>query len=64
MLGVSRPHLVKLLEQGKIPYRKIGSHRRILFEDLEKYDKDLRKTRSERLSFLNKQAQDLNLGYE
>ncbi len=64
MLGVSRPHLVKLLEQGKIPYRKIGGHRRILFEDLEKYDKDLRKTRSERLSFLNKQAQGLNLGYE
>jgi excisionase family DNA binding protein len=63
MLGVSRPHLVKLLEEGKIPYRKIGSHRRILFEDLGKYDKDLRKTRSERLTFLNKQAQELNLGY-
>jgi len=63
MLGVSRPHLVKLLEEGKIPYRKIGSHRRILFEDIGKYDMELRKTRSERLSFLNKQAQELNLGY-
>lgn len=63
MLGVSRPHLIKLLEEGKIPYRKIGSHRRILFEDLGKYDKDLKKTRSERLAFLSKQAQELNLGY-
>jgi len=63
MLGVSRPHLVKLLEEGKIPYRKIGSHRRILFEDLGKYGNDLKKTRSERLAFLTKQAQELNLGY-
>jgi excisionase family DNA binding protein len=63
MLGVSRPHLVKLLEEGKIPYRKIGSHRRILFEDLGKYDNDLKKTRSERLAFLTKQAQEMNLGY-
>jgi excisionase family DNA binding protein len=63
MLGVSRPHLIKLLEEGKIPYRKIGSHRRILFEDIGKYDKDLKKTRSERLAFLTKQAQELNLGY-
>ena len=42
ILGVSRPHLVKLLEEGKIPYRKIGSHRRILFEDLTNYDKELK----------------------
>lgn len=63
ILGVSRPHLVKLLEEGKIPYRKIGSHRRILFEDLTNYDKELKQTRSERLTFLSKQAQELNLGY-
>jgi excisionase family DNA binding protein len=63
MLGVSLPHLVKLLEEGKIPYRKIGSHRRIQFKDLSKYDKDLKKRRSERLAFLTKQAQELNLGY-
>ncbi|HET9055556.1 MAG TPA: helix-turn-helix domain-containing protein [Chitinophagaceae bacterium] len=63
ILGVSRPHLIKLLEEGKIPYRKIGSHRRILFEDLNNYDKELKQTRSERLAFLSKQAQELNLGY-
>ena len=28
-LGCSRPHVVKLLEDGKIPYNKVGKHRRI-----------------------------------
>ncbi len=34
ILGCSRPHLVKLLEEGKIAYTKVGKHRRILFEDV------------------------------
>ena len=36
-LGVSRPTLVKILEQGKIPYDQPGRHRRILFSDLLRY---------------------------
>lgn len=64
MLNVSRPHLVKLLESGKIPFKKIGSHRRILLNDLISYEKGLQKTREQQLKFLAEQAQDLNLGYE
>src|SRR5688500_14330668 len=33
ILGCSRPHLVKLLEEGKIEFTKVGKHRRIRFED-------------------------------
>ncbi|MHB1921363.1 MAG: excisionase family DNA-binding protein [Chitinophagaceae bacterium] len=63
MLNVSRPHLVKLLEEGVIPFKKVGSHRRIELKNLVSYEKKLKKNRIEKLEFLTKQAQDLNLGY-
>ena len=37
MLNVSRPYVIKLLEDGEIPYRKVGSHRRIRTEDVVTY---------------------------
>lgn len=64
MLNVSRPHLVKLLEAGLIPFKKVGSHRRVLLQDIITYEKNLNKEREGQLDFLAKQAQDLNLGYE
>jgi len=64
MLNVSRPHLIKLLENNTIPFKKVGSHRRILLRDLVSYEKSLQRTREEKLKFLSAQAQKLNLGYE
>ncbi len=64
MLQVSRPFFVKLLEKGEIPYKKVGSHRRVLLQDLVSYEAKFRKNRDRQLRFLAKQAQDLNLGYE
>lgn len=61
MLNVSRPHIVKLLEDGIIPHKKVGSHRRILLEDVIEYG---RKQKDANLKFLAEQAQDLKLGYE
>lgn len=64
MLNVSRPHLIKLLETKNIPFKKVGSHRRILLKDIMYYKEQLDKQREAQLDFLSNQAQDLNLGYE
>lgn len=34
LLRVSRPSVIKLLDEGKMPYRKVGAHRRIRYEDI------------------------------
>ncbi len=63
-LKVSRPHVVKLLENNEIPYKKVGSHRRILLADLILYENSVKRNRELQLEKLVEQAQDLNLGYE
>lgn len=42
MLGCSRPHLVKLLGEGKIEFTKVGKHRRIKFEDILAYKNQMK----------------------
>lgn len=51
-LGMSRPTLVKLLECGEIPFTRIGRHRRVLFEDLIKYERNAHIARLEALDDL------------
>ena len=64
MLNVSRPHLVKLLDQGALPHTKNGRHRRIKFADLMAY-KDQRDNTSHTAMYeLAAQAQELGMGYE
>ena len=41
-LGCSRPHLIKLLESGEIPFTKVGRHRRVRYEDVVKFDETMR----------------------
>lgn len=60
-LGCSRPHVVKLLEDGVIPYTKVGKHRRIKFEDLQRYKKAMKDTQRKLLIELMKQDEQFNM---
>ena len=42
LLGCSRPHIVRLLEEGKITYTKVGKHRRIKYEDIVLFKKEMK----------------------
>lgn len=61
LLGVSRPTLIKLLEEGEIPFEVPGRHRRIRLDDLLDYRERRRSKRKESLDELVRQTEDLGL---
>ena len=63
LLGFSRPHLVKLLDEKKIPYRLVGTHRRVRAVDLIEYKRKDEKARKAVLDELTREAQKHGLGY-
>ena len=62
-LNVSRPFLVQLLEQKKLPFRMVGTHRRIRFEDVLRYKENTDAERRKVLDQLATEAQELKMGY-
>lgn len=63
ILNVSRPFLVSLLESGKIPFSKVGTHRRVRYQDLMDYKQSNESERSDALDKLTQLSQELNMGY-
>ncbi|WP_339814778.1 helix-turn-helix domain-containing protein [uncultured Imperialibacter sp.] len=63
ILNVSRPFIIKLLEQGRIPFKKVGKHRRILLHDVLRVKEQQNKVRESQLEKLVKDSQILGLGY-
>ncbi len=39
-LGVSRPTIVRLMERGEIPFERVNTHRRVAFDEVERYRLD------------------------
>jgi excisionase family DNA binding protein len=63
LLRVSRPHLVKLLDDGEIPFHRVGTHRRVRVEDVLAYRKRRFQNRREKLDELTRLSEDFEGGY-
>jgi excisionase family DNA binding protein len=63
VLNVSRPFLIKLLDEKKIPFRKVGKHRRIRMEDVMAYKGVIDAERQSVLDELASDAQEQGMGY-
>ena len=63
VLNVSRPSLIKLLDEGKLAYRKLGTHRRVMLRDLLEFKRHDDAERRAILAELTAEAQALGLGY-
>jgi len=64
LLNVSRPYLVKLLEEGALPFHRTGKHRRVRLADLMQYREARARASAAAMAELTRQSQELAMGYE
>jgi excisionase family DNA binding protein len=63
LLNVSRPYLVKLLDEKRIPCRTVGKYRRVRFDDLMAFKRKDDEARAKVLDQLTAEAQELGMSY-
>lgn len=61
IIGCSRPHLVKLLEDGAIEFVKVGKHRRIMFEDVLKYKQKMKEDQKKHIIDMMNNEEEIGL---
>ena len=62
-LNVSRPFVVKEISEGRLPHRMVGTHRRVLVEDLMAYARKMREQQAQALERMAENARELGLDY-
>ena len=62
-LNVSRPFVIKEIDAGRLPYRMVGTHRRVAFEDLIAYARRMRERQEVALERMVENARELGLEY-
>jgi len=63
VLNVSRPFVSKLLNEGKLPFKTVGTHRRIRFDELMQYKQQQDERSNQLMAELQAEAQELDMGY-
>jgi excisionase family DNA binding protein len=63
ILNVSRPHLIRLLDSKEIPFRRVGTHRRVPLLAVVTYKRRKDEERMKVLNELEAQAQEFKMGY-
>lgn len=63
VLNVSRPYVIKLIDNGELPHRMVGTHRRIPVDAVLAYKQRVDKASDAAMDRLVRQAQDLDMGY-
>jgi excisionase family DNA binding protein len=61
LLSISRPSLIHLLDEGKIDYRRVGTHRRVKLASLTKYKRTAEAERKAVLAELAAYDQELGI---
>ena len=63
VLKVSRPYVIKLIDDGELSHRMVGTHRRIPVDAVLAYKQRADKASDAAMDELVRQAQDLDMGY-